>query len=352
MLTRGKYLFVNLVELEGKIVKLWRYIMLRILLIIPTLFILLSVVFVLLRMIGDPIIAMVGMRAPPSVIAAMREQAGLNKPLYQQYIDYILGIFRGDFGTTMSVDHRPVISVIMERFPATLELTIAAFLVSVIIGLVTGAIAAWKRGTLDTTMRLYSIVSYALFIPWFGLVLQLIFGVYLKVLPIGQMADPGLSPPHYTGIYVIDSIIAGRMDMLISALRHLVLPAVTLGVVLSGVYTRLLRNNMIDVMNQDFILAYFARGVRDRKVLLHSLKNAFIPLVTMMGLQFAILLTGAILTETTFSWPGLGTMIVERIQYTDYTAVQGAVVFFALFVAVTNVIIDIIYAFLDPRISY
>jgi len=332
--------------------KLWRYIMLRIILVIPTLFILLSVVFVFLRMIGDPIIAMVGMKAPPNVIAEMREEAGLNKPLIQQYIDYIFNILRGDFGITMAVDHRPVLSVIMERFPATLELTIAAFIVSVLIGLFTGTIAAWKRGVLDSTMRLYSIVAYALFIPWFGLVLQLIFGVYLKVLPIGQMADPGLAPPHYTGIYVIDSIIAGRMDMLVSSLRHLVLPSITLGVVLSGAYTRLVRNNMIDVMGQDFILAYFARGIRDRKILMHSLKNAFIPLITMMGLQFAILLTGAILTETTFSWPGLGTMIVERIQYTDYTAVQGAIVFFALFVAVTNVIIDIIYAILDPRISY
>ncbi len=332
--------------------KLWRYIVLRIILVIPTLFILLSVVFIFLRMIGDPITAMVGMKAPPSVIAAMREQAGLNKPLIQQYIDYIVNIFRGDFGVTMAVDNRPVLSVIMERFSATLELTIAAFIVSVLIGLLTGTIAAWKRGVLDSTMRLYSIVAYALFIPWFGLVLQLVFGVYLKILPIGQRADPGLAPPHYTGLYVIDSIIAGRVDMLISSLKHLVLPAITLGVVLSGAYTRLVRNNMIDVMGQDFILAYFARGIRDRRILIHSLKNAFIPLITMMGLQFAILLTGAILTETTFSWPGLGTMIVERIQYADYTAVQGAVVFFALFVAVTNVIIDIIYAILDPRISY
>jgi len=140
--------------------------------------------------------------------------------------------------------------------------------------------------------------------------------------------------------------------MLVSSLKHLILPSITLGVVLSGAYTRLVRNNMIDVMSQDFVLAYFARGIKDRKILMHSLKNAFIPLITMMGLQFAILLTGAILTETTFSWPGLGTMIVERIQYTDYTAVQGAIVFFALFVAVTNVVIDIIYAILDPRISY
>jgi peptide/nickel transport system permease protein len=332
--------------------KLWRYIVLRVILVIPTLFILLSIVFVFLRMIGDPITAMVGMKAPPSVIAAMREEAGLNKPLIQQYIDYIFNILRGDFGITMAVDHRPVISVIMERFPATLELTIAAFIVSVLIGLITGTVAAWKRGALDSTMRLYSIVAYALFIPWFGLVLQLIFGVYLKILPIGQMSDPGLAPPHYTGVYVIDSIIAGRMDMLVSSLKHLILPSITLGVVLSGAYTRLVRNNMIDVMSQDFVLAYFARGIKDRKILMHSLKNAFIPLITMMGLQFAILLTGAILTETTFSWPGLGTMIVERIQYTDYTAVQGAIVFFALFVAVTNVVIDIIYAILDPRISY
>jgi peptide/nickel transport system permease protein len=240
----------------------------------------------------------------------------------------------------------------MDRFPATLELTIAAFIVSVLIGMLTGIMGGWKRGKLDASVRIYSIVSYALFIPWFGLLLQLVFGVYLRILPTGGMADAGLAPPRYTGIYVLDSLIAGNLDMFISSLKHLILPALTLGIVLSGVYTRLLRNNMIDILGQEFILAYRARGISDSKILLHSIKNAFIPVLTMMGLQFAILLTGAILTETTFSWPGLGTMIVERIQYTDYTAVQGAVVFFAIFVAIVNVIVDIIYAFLDPRISY
>jgi len=333
-------------------VKLWKYILIRVLLVIPTLLVLLSVVFIVLRMIGDPITAMVGMKAPPNVIASLREEAGLNKPLYEQYIDYLYNLFTGNFGTTMAVDHRPVLDVIMDRFPATLELTIAAFIVSVLIGMLTGIMGGWKRGKLDASVRIYSIVSYALFIPWFGLLLQLVFGVYLRILPTGGMADAGLAPPRYTGIYVLDSLIAGNLDMFISSLKHLILPALTLGIVLSGVYTRLLRNNMIDILGQEFILAYRARGISDSKILLHSIKNAFIPVLTMMGLQFAILLTGAILTETTFSWPGLGTMIVERIQYTDYTAVQGAVVFFAIFVAIVNVIVDIIYAFLDPRISY
>jgi len=333
-------------------VKLWKYVVIRISLIIPTLLILLSVVFVVLRMIGDPIIAMVGMKAPPSLIASLREQAGLNKPLYQQYIDYLYNLFTGNFGMTMAVDNRPVLNVIMERFPATLELTIAAFVISVMIGMLTGILGGWKRGKLDTGIRLYSIVSYALFIPWLGLLFQLFFGIYLRILPTGGRADAGLTPPHYTGLYIIDSIIAGNMDMLISSIEHLILPALTLGIVLSGVYTRLLRNNMIEILGQDFILAYRARGIKDSKILIHATKNAFIPILTMMGLQFAILLTGAILTETTFSWPGLGTMIVERIQYADYTAVQGAVVFFAIFVATVNVIVDIFYAFLDPRISY
>jgi peptide/nickel transport system permease protein len=331
---------------------LLRLLAFRLLLVLPTLFILLTAVFILLRAIGDPITAMVGMRVPPQVLEQMREQAGLTAPLWLQYLRYLAGIFTGDFGYTMAVDHRPVLAVIQERFPATLELTLGSFITSLFLGILLGSLAAWRGRLIDAGVRLFGIASYALFIPWLGLTLQLVFGVYLRALPTGLRADPGLSPPIITGLYTIDSLLAGRLDMLLSALRHLLLPSLTLGLVLSGAFTRLVRNNLKEVLGQDFALAYRARGIEGTRLLLHALKNAFIPIITLAGLQFAILLTGAILTETTFSWPGLGTMIVERIQYTDYTAVQGAIVFFAIFVVAVNALVDVIYALADPRVSY
>ena len=330
------------------------YIATRILLVIPTIFILLTIVFFILRIIpGDPITAMVGQKVPEEVLEKLRHEAGLDKPIYIQYIDYLRGVLTGDLGRSMIWGRRPVIEEIMDHFPATLELTIFGFAISVLLGIITGSIAAFHRGSkLDTSMRIYSIVAYTLFIPWFGMLLQMFFGVYLKALPIGGRITPGNAPDTITGLYVIDSILTLNFTALSDALAHLLLPSITLGIVLSGAYTRLVRNNLIDVLSQDFILAYRARGVRERKVIFHAMKNAFIPVVTLMGLQFAILLAGAVLTETTFSWPGMGTFLIERITYRDYTAVQGAIVFYALFVAIISLIVDIIYALLDPRIRY
>jgi len=330
------------------------YILTRALMVIPTVLILLTVVFFILRILpGDPIAAMVGQKVPPEVLEKMREEAGLNKPLILQYVDYLLNIFKGDLGKSMIWGKRPVIDEIMDRFPATLELTIFGFTFSVLIGLVTGSIAAFKRGSyVDASMRIYSIVAYTLFIPWFGMLLQMIFGIYLGIFPIGGRIDPGLEPERLTGLYVVDSLLTLNFQALGSALLHLFLPSLTLGIVLSGAYTRLVRNNLIEVLNQDFILAYRARGIRNSKIAFHAMKNAFIPVITLMGLQFAILLAGAVLTETTFSWPGMGTFLLERIQYRDYTSVQGAIVFYALFVAIISLVVDVIYALVDPRIRY
>jgi peptide/nickel transport system permease protein len=248
---------------------------------------------------------------------------------------------------------RPVIDEIMDRFPATLELTIFGFTFSVLIGIVTGSIAAFKRGSyVDASMRIHSIVAYTLFIPWFGMLLQMVFGIYFGIFPIGGRIDPGLEPERLTGLYVLDSLLTLNFQALSSALLHLFLPSLTLGIVLSGAYTRLVRNNLIEVLNQDFILAYRARGIRSSKVAYHAMKNAFIPVITLIGLQFAILLAGAVLTETTFSWPGMGTFLLERIQYRDYTSVQGAIVFYAMFVAIISLVVDVIYALVDPRIRY
>ncbi len=330
------------------------YLLTRLLAVIPTVLILLTIVFFILRIIpGDPITAMVGQKVPEEVLQKLRHEAGLDKPIFQQYIDYLTSIFTGNLGRSMIWGRRPVIDEIMDHFPATLELSIFGFIISVILGLLTGSIAAFRRGgKIDASMRIYSIVAYTLFIPWFGMLLQMIFGVYLQLLPIGSRITPGLAPDRITGLYIIDSLITLNFEAFADALAHLVLPSITLGIVLSGAYTRLVRNNLIDVLSQDYIMAYKARGVRSVKVVYHAIKNAFIPVVTLMGLQFAILLAGAVLTESTFSWPGMGTLLIERITYRDYTTVQGAIVFYAIFVALISLIVDLIYALLDPRIRY
>lgn len=331
------------------------YVVTRLLLTIPMVLILLTLVFVILRILpGDPVLAIVGMKASPEHIERLREQLGLNRPLWQQYIDYVLSIARLDFGRSMIWGRRPVIREIMDRFPATLELTISAFMVSVAIGLLTGVTSSLKpTSKVDVSFRILSIIAYSLFIPLFGLVLQLIFGVYLGILPVAGRKSPLVDIQTITGLYVLDSTLTLNIEGLITSIRYLILPSITLGVVLSGVYTRLVRSSMLDVLSADFIRALKARGIPKQKVVFnHALKNAFIPILTMMGLQFALLLAGAILTETTFSWPGMGTFLMERIEYRDYTTVQGTIVFFALLISLVSLVVDVVYALIDPRIRY
>ncbi len=331
------------------------YVITRIFLTIPMILILLTLVFLVMRVLpGNPVIAMVGMKASPKYIKQLEHQLGLDKPLWLQYVDYLVDLMRGDFGRSMIWGKRIVIQEIMDHFPATLELTIGGFLVSVLLGLLTGMIAGIRSGgKLDASMRIYSIVVYSLFIPLLGMMLQLVFGVWLRALPVGGRIDPGLEPPTVTGLYIVDSILAMRLDSLLSALAHLALPSFTLGLVLSGIYTRLVRSSLMEVLGQDFIRACRARGLSGRIILFrHALKNALIPILTMMGLQFALLLAGAVLTETTFSWPGMGTFLVERITYRDFTTIQGSIVFYALFVALISLVVDIVYAYVDPRIRY
>ncbi|OYT61107.1 MAG: peptide ABC transporter permease, partial [Thermofilum sp. ex4484_15] len=238
------------------------FIISRILLTIPMIFILLTVVFYVLRMMpGDPVIAMLGEKASPKLIEEMRAKLGLNRPLIYQYIDYVIGILKGDFGKS-TWTQRPVLQEILDRFPATLELAIFATLISLGIGVLGGALAAYRENTvIDLLFRIIGIVSYSLFIPWFGMILQMVFSVKLGLLPLSSRIDPLLRPRRITGLYVIDSIITGDLKALESALAHLILPSVTLGIVLSGIYIRLTRNNMIEILRQDFIRAARARGV-------------------------------------------------------------------------------------------
>jgi peptide/nickel transport system permease protein len=302
-----------------------------------------------------------------------------------QYFNYLWNLMRLDLGTSIApVRGRPVITDLAVKFPATLELSIFAIIITALVGIFTGAYAAHKRRSVaDYGFRIYSIVIYAMPVFWVGLMFQLFFGVWLGSwseqhlgvnlgLPVAQRVGTQMQPEtiiqaydlkvggfvasvldFLSEFYVLDSIVTGNWASLGSALKHLILPSLTLGLYLSGVFTRLTRANMLDVLRQDYITAARARGIPERIVVYkHALKNAFIPILTMLGLQFALLLAGAVLTETTFSWPGMGQFLVERIGYRDFPSIQSGIVFFAVLVTSVSLLVDIIYAYLDPRIRY
>ncbi len=336
---------------------LGRYLLIRTLLTIPMIFVLVTLVFVILRVMpGDPVKAAIRPGAPQEYIDEIRHTLGLDKPLYVQYGEYLWDLLHFDLGTTLSpVRGQSVAKQIWDHFPATLELSLAGMLVTVIVGVGFGAYAAHhRRSAADYGLRLYAIIIYAIPVFWLGLMLQLIFGVWLKWFPVaGRISNLSMAPEHITGLYVLDSLLTRNWPALKDSLLHLILPALTLGLYLSGIFVRLTRSNMLQVLKMDFITAARARGIPERTVVYrHGLKNALIPIITMLGLQFALLLAGAVLTESTFSWPGLGRFLVERITYRDFPSIQGTVVIFAILVASVSLLVDLIYAWIDPRIRY
>jgi peptide/nickel transport system permease protein len=327
----------------------------RLLLTVPMIFILLSLVFVVLRVMpGDPVSAMLGGHAPDSVIERKKLELGLNKPLGAQYVDYLGQLLRGDLGKSM-IFEEPVIASISAKLPATLELTFFGLLICLGIGVPLGVRAARRRRTgHDFGIRLYANVVYCIPVFWLGLMLQMIFGVFLGVFPIAGRTGSRVIASEFdtTGLYVVDTIIHGDLAALGDVFFHLALPAITLGLTLSGVFVRLTRANMLDTLKADYILASRARGISERKVVYgHALKNALIPIVTMLGLQFSALLAGAILTETTFSWPGMGRLLLERIYLRDYPVIQGVIVVYALLVTLVSLAVDLVYAAIDPRVE-
>jgi peptide/nickel transport system permease protein len=243
-----------------------------------------------------------------------------------------------------------------ERFPATIELIVPASIFALIIGIFGGTLAASKRKKWpDYFFRVYAVIIYSLPIFWLGLILQLFFGVRLGVLPISGRIDSiiGTTLTTHTNIYILDSLITGNWKAFGSVLVHTILPAVTLGLIQSGLFVRMTRVNVIETMQADYISAARARGIRERVLIYgHSLKNALIPVITMIGLQVAILLAGAVLTESVFSWPGMGSYLVERISARDYNAVQSVITVFAMLVALISLAVDIIYSLVDPRVRY
>ena len=332
------------------------YLAARLLLAPLMLWTIVTIVFFLLKATpGDPADAFLGNRASDEVKAALREQLGLNKPIYYQYFRYLWHLLQGDFGKSITSSGKAVVTVIQENFPATLELGIGSMLVAFIVGVTIGTISASRPGTIsEASGRLFGIISYSLPIFWVGMLLQLVFAVQLRILPLGGRFPANLTPPaRITGLYTIDSLLHFDLGSFFVSLHHLALPCLTLGILLSGIFERIVRVNLTQSLKAEYIEAARARGIPENRILIsHALKNAMIPVITVLGLTTASLLGGAILTEVTFSWPGLASQLYEAISNRDYPTVQGIMVFFAAIVVIASIVIDLMNAWIDPRIKY
>jgi peptide/nickel transport system permease protein len=317
--------------------------------------VILTVVFVVLRVApGDPVSAALGGKLDADALEQRRQALGFNRPLIAQYWDYLSSVMHLDFGTTFS-DNQPVLRVIRDNGGATLSLTLASFVIALLAGIPLGLIAGRYRDSVsDVVIRLFGIVSYAAPIFFVGFLLQ----VYVAE-PLGLPTSGDASPitvfevQPKTHILLIDVFLSGNGTAIEDVLKHLVLPAVTLGLLICGVFIRLVRVNMLMTMQADYVEAAEARGIQRGKVTWrHGFRNALVPVITVIGLQFALLMGGAVLTETTFNWPGLGQKLVLYINNRDYGAVQGIVTVFAIAVVLISLLVDIVNALIDPRVRF
>ncbi len=332
------------------------YIIVRLMLVPLMLLTITTVVFLLLRATpGDPVDAVLGVRAPESVKQDYRQRLGLLDPLWLQYVRYLGSLLRLDLGTSITSQGEVVWDTIKQYFPATVELAVFSMATALIVGITVGAISASRPNSwLDVGGRLFGIITYALPLFWVGMLVQLVFSVQLGWFPLGSRFPASTATPvGFTGLYTIDSLLNGDLGSFFTALYYLCLPSLTLGVLLSGIFERIVRVNLKQTLRADYVEAARARGISERQILIgHALKNALIPVITILGLTFASLLGGAVLTEVTFSWPGLANRLYEAISLRDYPTVQGILVFFATIVVLASIAIDILNAYIDPRIRY
>jgi peptide/nickel transport system permease protein len=327
------------------------------LLLVPaTLWVVVTLLFVLLRIVpGDPVDVILGGRATEAVREQMRADLGLTGSLWEQYWRYLGDLLHLDLGTSLTTTGKAVGDIIADFFPATLELAIAGLLGALVLAIPFGVLAATRpHSSVDTATRTTSILTYALPSFWLGMLLQLAFAVYLPWFPIGSRLPVGVVPPRaVTGLYTVDALLQGDWALLGMSLHYLALPAITLGLVMGGVFARMIRVHLRDVMHSPFIAAARAKGLRERRVILmHAARNALVPILTVVGLALASLMGGALLTEVTFSWPGLANRLVQAISQRDYPVVQGLVVFFATIVVTVSLALDILNVYVDPRIRY
>lgn len=336
----------------------FRFLLVRFLLIIPTVFILVTVVFFIMRATGDPISAALGGRLNPAELQRRIHAAGYDRPLIVQYLDYLARLLHGDLGTTLT-DNQPVSQILLRYGAATLELALLALIIALLVGIVLGRLAAKHRDHVaDAGIRVFAILCYATPVFFLGLVLKLVFSVWLGVLPASgrsslesEMQFGRLVSP--TGLYIIDALQLGNMSVLWDVLKHAVLPSLALGLLTAGVFIRLVRTNVISTYNSGYVEAARSRGVSQRRLLSkHAWRPALIPIITVMGMQIAMMLAGAVLTETTFEWKGLGFILADYLKKRDFVAVQGIVILIAIIVSVVNFIVDAVSALLDPRVRY
>ena len=314
-----------------------------------------TLVFILLRIApGDPVDAILGTRANEFARESLRIKLGLNKPLINQYFDYLNQLIHGNLGFSLNTQE-PVKVIISKALPASIELAIFAILISSLVGYLIGFLGAIKpEGSIDFFGRIFSISTYALPPFWAAMLIQIIFAVLLGWFPIGGRLPPGMNgPPLVTGFLILDSILSKNIQMIFSAFKHLILPSFTLGILLSGIFSRSLRLNLEEVLKKDYIEAAKSRGINNSRIFIkHAFPNTLLPILTITGLTVSSLIGGALLIEITFSWPGIAISLQEAINQRDYPVVQGIVVIISSLVVVISVGIDIAIAYIDPRVSY
>jgi len=330
------------------------YIIKRILLLIPVLLGVSILSFSLIHLApGDPARTIAGEHASPEILQVIQEKYGLDKPLVTQYWVWLRQVLKGDLGRSIVTNER-IAKEILDRFPATVELTFFSMFIAIAVGAFAGIVSASKQySALDYTTMGVALFGVSMPVFWLGVMLMMVFGVFLRWLPISGRINTLISFRRITGLYLLDSIIGLNWPAFSSAVRYLILPSVALGTIPMATIARVTRSSMLEVLRQDFIRTERAKGLPERMVIYkHAARNALLPVITVIGLNFGILLAGAILTETIFSWPGIGRYVVKAVQMRDYPAVQGCVLFFAFMFVIVNLITDLLYAYIDPRIKY
>jgi peptide/nickel transport system permease protein len=331
-----------------------KYIIKRILMLIPVLIGVSMVVFLIMRVFSpDPAPIVLGQHATQEAAEAWRQVNGLNDPIYLQYFHYLQGALTGDLGTSYYTK-TPVVKEIFTRFPATIELAVVAIILASLFGILIGVISAVKKNSIfDNAGMLLALIGVSMPIFWLGILLIILFSGTLHWLPSNGRINPLLQPGHVTGFYLIDSLVTGNMSAFMDGLRHLILPASALAMYSMAIITRMTRSSMLDTLQQDYIRTARAKGISESRVIYkHALRNGLIPIITVIGLQLGSLLGGAVLTETVFSWPGIGAYTVACILKSDFPVVQGVVLLVAAIFVLVNLLVDVIYAFIDPRIKY
>jgi len=331
-----------------------QFIVRRLLSLIPVMLGVSIVVFALIRMIpGDPVIIMLGERARPEDIERVREEMGFNRPIYIQYFEWVGRILRGDLGTSI-INRTAVMDELKYRLSATVEMIIVGMIIGLIIGIGIGILSALRRNSwLDLVATAGALLGVSMPIYWLALILIYALAVNRQIFPPSARLDVNLDVVRRTGFMLIDTLMMGDIRLFLNALWHLVLPGTVLSTVVMPILARLTRASMLEVMRQDYVRTADAKGLQRRVVIVrHALKNALLPIVTVVGLQLGGLLGGALLTETIFSWPGMGLWTYRAILSRDYPIVQGAVLVSATIYVVVNLLVDISYAYLDPRIRY